>query len=207
MVLHKKDPLSFIASAAEQAAAPSIHSEGLRNHFSPSMHTNDYTTLESIHQAAKAEFLKKGVQSASLRNIVKSAGMTTGAFYGYYKSKEDLFEALVGEQYHYILNRFNEAQREFAEFPCEQPDHLHTASGRCMDDILHYAYEHLEEGKLLLCGSQGTRFAWLVDEMVKIEAEGTHAYLAVLKALGRPAPHIDPHLKHILITGMFHIFL
>ena len=76
-----------------------------------------------------------------------------------------------------------------------------------MDDILHYAYEHLEEGKLLLCGSQRTRFAWLVDEMVKIEAEGTHAYLAVLKGLGRPAPHIDPHLKHILINGMFHIFL
>ena len=55
------------------------------------------TTLERIHQAAKAEFLEKGYKDASLRNIVKSVGMTTGAFYGYYKSKEDLFEALVGE--------------------------------------------------------------------------------------------------------------
>ena len=51
------------------------------------------TTLENIHQAAKAEFLEKGYKDASLRNIVKSVGMTTGAFYGYYKSKEELFEA------------------------------------------------------------------------------------------------------------------
>lgn len=54
------------------------------------------STLTRIHQAAKAEFLEKGFRGASLRNIVKSVGMTTGAFYGYYKSKEELFEALVG---------------------------------------------------------------------------------------------------------------
>ena len=54
-------------------------------------------TLENIHRAAKTEFLEKGYKDASLRNIVKSVGMTTGAFYGYYKSKEELFEAIVGE--------------------------------------------------------------------------------------------------------------
>ena len=62
------------------------------------------TTLENIHRAAKAEFLEKGYKDASLRNIVKSVGMTTGAFYGYYKSKEELFEAIVGEHYEYIHN-------------------------------------------------------------------------------------------------------
>ena len=55
------------------------------------------TTLERIRHAARTEFLEKGFRSASLRNIVKSVGMTTGAFYGYYKSKEELFEALVKE--------------------------------------------------------------------------------------------------------------
>lgn len=50
-------------------------------------------TLDNIHKAAKKEFLDKGFQMASLRNIVKNAGVTTGAFYGYYKSKEELFDA------------------------------------------------------------------------------------------------------------------
>ena len=46
------------------------------------------STLERIHRAARKEFRERGFHSASLRNIVKSVGMTTGAFYGYYKSKE-----------------------------------------------------------------------------------------------------------------------
>ena len=50
-----------------------------------------HSTLEHIHIAAKKEFLEKGFRSASLRNIVKSAGVTTGALYGYYSSKEELF--------------------------------------------------------------------------------------------------------------------
>ena len=165
------------------------------------------TTLDRIHRAAKTEFLEKGYKDASLRNIVKSVGMTTGAFYGYYKSKEELFAALVGEHYAYLLNCFQKAQKEFADLPHEQqPEVMSEISGACMFDMLHYAYEHLEECKLILCCSEGTKFSRLIDEMVEIEVEGTHAYQEVLRKLGRPSPHIDPSLEHILITGMFHTF-
>ena len=58
-----------------------------------------------ILSAAIQEFLEKGFTSASLRNIAKKAGVTTGALYGYYDSKEDLFEALVGEHYNFLLER------------------------------------------------------------------------------------------------------
>ena len=165
------------------------------------------TTLDRIHRAAKTEFLEKGYKDASLRNIVKSVGMTTGAFYGYYKSKEELFAALVGEHYAYLLNCFQKAQKEFADLPHEQqPEVMGNISGACMFDMLHYAYEHLEECKLILCCSEGTKFSRLIDEMVEIEAAATHAYQEVLQELGRPSPQIDPALEHILITGMFHTF-
>ncbi len=171
------------------------------------MHKTEQTTLDCIHTAAMQEFLEKGFQSASMRNIVKIAGVTTGAFYGYYDSKEALFEALVCEQYDYFMNRFRSAQQEFADLPPnEQPDHLSTTSGLCMHDMLIYAYEHLNEFKLILCHSEGTRFARLIDEMVEIETQGTHDYIAVLEQLGRPSPPIDARLEHILITGMFNAF-
>jgi len=163
--------------------------------------------LERIHRAAKSEFLQKGYKDASLRNIVKSVGMTTGAFYGYYRSKEDLFDALVSEHYEYIITCFKNAQQEFADLPHEQqPEAMSEISGLCMYDMLHYAYEHLEECKLILCCSEGTKFSGLVDEMVEIEVAATHAYQKVLKELGRPSPKIDPALEHILTTGMFHTF-
>ena len=104
------------------------------------------STLARIHQAARSEFREKGFQGASLRNIVKSVGMTTGAFYGYYKSKEALFEALVGAHYRYLVGRFCQAQKEFARLPRDrQPEVLGDFSGACMFDMLHYAYDHLEE--------------------------------------------------------------
>ena len=163
--------------------------------------------MDQIHEAAKAEFLQKGYKDASLRNIVKSLGKTLGAFYGYYKSKEELFEALVGEHYQYLIDRFKDAQKQFADLPHErQPDVMSDISGVCMFDMLHYAYQHLEECKLILCCSEGTRFSKLIDEMVEIETKGTHDYLAVLEKIGRPAPPIDERLEHILITGMFNTF-
>ena len=128
--------------------------------------TEQTTTLRLIHTAAMQEFLEKGFKSASLRNIVKTAGVTTGAFYGYYDSKEDLFEVLVREQYDYFMNCFCKAQQEFADsLPEEQPDNLSTTSGECMHEMLLYAYEHLNEFKLILCHSEGTRFSKLIDEM------------------------------------------
>ena len=165
------------------------------------------TTQSLILKAAMQEFLEKGFQAASLRNIVKQAGVTTGAFYGYYHSKEALFEALVGEQYDYFMDCFCQAQRDFAKLPPqEQPEHLGIDSGACMHQMLLYAYQHLDEFKLLLCGAEGTRFSHFIDEMVGIELQGTHDYLKVLADLGRPAPPIDERLEHILITGMFHTF-
>ena len=171
------------------------------------MGETEQRTLNLILSAAMEEFLEKGFKSASLRNIVKTAGVTTGAFYGYYDSKEDLFEALVSEQYGYIMDCFCKAQQEFADIPPEeQPDNLSTTSGECMHEMLLYAYEHLNEFKLILCHSEGTRFSKLIDEMVEIETKATHDYLEVLEKLGRPSPPIDERLEHILITGMFNTF-
>lgn len=84
------------------------------------MPKTDKETLNKIHEAAEKEFLEKGFQDASLRNIVKTVGVTTGAFYGYYKSKEELFEALVGPVAEYFLNRFNEMVQEFNTLSVEE---------------------------------------------------------------------------------------
>lgn len=171
------------------------------------MNEAEHTTLGLIHAAAKEEFLKKGFKSASLRNIVKTAGVTTGAFYGYYGSKEELFDALVGEQYETFMNCYCRAQQDFAGLPPEeQPENMGSISGKCMHDMLLYAYENLDEFKLILCCSEGTRYAGMIDEMVEIEVKGTHDYLKVLNTLGRPSPEIDSRLEHILITGMFNAF-
>ena len=75
------------------------------------MEETSVTTLEKIQEAAMAEFLDKGFQGASLRQIVKNAGVTTGAFYGYFSSKEALFASIVEPHAAALMGKFMAAGR------------------------------------------------------------------------------------------------
>ncbi len=165
------------------------------------------STLELIHTAAKAEFMEKGFQAASLRNIVKTAGVTTGAFYGYYDSKEDLFAALAGESYEYMMSRYKQAHEYFENLPVQkQPEQMGKLSAECMNDLLEYSCKHMDEFYLILKCSEGTKYAGMIDDMVELEVEATHKYYKVLKQLGASVPKIDERLEHIMATGMIGAF-
>lgn len=171
------------------------------------MGETEKTTLKRIHEAATAEFMEKGFQAASLRNIVKNAGVTTGAFYGYYGSKEELFRSLVGETYDYFMNGYKESLYAFEKLPMEeQPENMGHAGRDCMIRMLEYSYGHRDACHLLLQCSKGTRFAFMVDEMIELEVDSTRKYCEVLKKLGKEVPVIDKRLEHILVTGMMNAY-
>ncbi|MDF2511312.1 MAG: TetR/AcrR family transcriptional regulator, partial [Herbinix sp.] len=52
-------------------------------------------TRQRFLEEGKKVFLEKGYQDTSLRQLCKTLGLTLGAFYGYFKGKEALFEAIV----------------------------------------------------------------------------------------------------------------
>ena len=108
-------------------------------------------TLSHIHAAAMDEFAAKGFQSASLRNIVKTAGVTTGAFYGYYPSKEALFTALVGEVYDTLMREYKNSLTQFENMSSEQQiANMGTVGGNCMKQMMQYMDTHRPQVKLLL---------------------------------------------------------
>ena len=162
-------------------------------------------TLVRIRQAAMDEFLEKGFADASLRQIVKNAGVTTGAFYGYYSSKEALFTALVEPHAAAVMGMFMRAQTAFLELPeAEQPSHVGVESSACVKEMLEYVYQHLEPFRLLICKAQGTSYENFIHNMVEIEAEATQRFMEVLRRQGREIPDLDNQLCHIISSGMFH---
>ena len=167
----------------------------------------DNNTLEKILRIAKAAFLEKGFPAASLRSIVKKAGVTTGAFYGYFKSKEELFDALVREQYDALMGMYRETQEAFTRLtPEEQMAQMGVQSGDCLGRMMEYAYANRDSFRLLLCCSEGTRYENMIHEMVEIEVDATHAFAEVLKRLGHAGYELDPTLEHILVSGLFSAF-
>ena len=168
------------------------------------MEERSTATLEKIQQAALAEFLDKGFLGASLRQIVKNAGVTTGAFYGYFSSKEALFNSIVEPHAAALMGRFMEAQTTGAELPeKEQSEHMGLESGRCVDWMVDYICAHREPVKLLLCCAEGTSYEHFVHNMVEVEVEYTQRYMEVLRRLGRDIPVLDKSLCHIIASGMF----
>ena len=168
------------------------------------MEENSATTLEKIQEAALAEFLKKGFLGASLRQIVKSAGVTTGAFYGYFSSKEALFASIVEPHAKALMGKFMEAQTSFAELPEEQqPDHMGVESSHCVHWMVDYICQHREPVKLLLTRAEGTSYEHFVHSMVEVEVEYTLRYMGVLRRMGRDIPQMSRSLCHIIASGMF----
>ena len=161
-------------------------------------------TLEKIQQSALEEFSEKGFLGASLRQIVKNAGVTTGDFYGYFSSKEALFASIVEPHAAALMGRFMEAQTGFAELPeKEQPAHMGESSGRYVEWMVDYICQHREPVKLLLCRAEGTSYEHFIHNMVEVEVESTLRYMEVLRRLGKDIPPLNRSLCHIIASGMF----
>lgn len=168
------------------------------------MSNEESTTLKNILSAGKAEFLEKDFNSASLRNIVKTAGVTTGAFYGYFSGKEALFAALVEEHAKAIMNIFMSAQESFGELSDEEKiNHMGVESRTSLNEIVDYIYEHFDEFKLILCKSEGTSYENFIHNMVEIEVEETYQFIDALRSQGKRVPNIEKAVCHMIVSGMF----
>src|SRR4051794_9952877 len=55
-------------------------------------------TRERIVKAAGRRFKKDGIDSAGVATIMSDAGLTNGAFYGHFRSKEDLVAKVLADQ-------------------------------------------------------------------------------------------------------------
>ena len=66
---------------------------------------------EKILLAAAACFAEKGYAGCSVQDIADRAGVSKGALYVYYSSKEELFKAMIGIQYDRALDRAHAARK------------------------------------------------------------------------------------------------
>src|ERR1022692_2623429 len=60
--------------------------------------TEDNAKRRQILEGARAVFMAQGFDAASMGEIARVAGVSKGTLYVYFKSKEELFEAIVGQE-------------------------------------------------------------------------------------------------------------
>lgn len=161
------------------------------------------TTQQKLLEAGRREFLDKGFKDASLRAIVKRAGFTLGAFYGYYESKEALFEAIVGAAAESLYRTFAKGLETFQALPEEeQPKQLNTASASSLEEMIDLIYADFDTYKLLFFGAAGTRYEDNLQRLVDLEIDSTYQFIQTLGKQGF-SPEVDEDIIHILASAMF----
>ena len=103
-------------------------------------------TKRRLLESAKKEFLEKGYLQASLRNICKNAGVTTGALYFFFEGKEALFAELVEEPLQILkkimLQHYEDEMQQITTAEQQKEDHMDDAEASIQ--IIHYLYQYYD---------------------------------------------------------------
>lgn len=164
----------------------------------------DKNTKKRIEESAIKEFMEKGFAKASLRQIVKNAGLTTGAFYKYYPTKDALFASLVEPYANKLYSIYDITIEDFQSLPAsQQQKNMIEASSGGITEMLEYIYEHYDNFKLLLCKADGTPFTSFIHNLVEREVKSTVKFIDDMRASGVEIPEIDVEFVHMITSGMF----
>lgn len=159
---------------------------------------------ERILICAKAEFLDKGYTDASLRVIAAAAETSTNSMYVRFGGKEGLFSTIVEPTLNEMTERFLKIQEAFHRMDRDaQAAHMAEYADGGPAELVDYIYEHLDEFRLLLDASYGTRFHNFVDALVRIEVEYTYKYMETVGYPARMGDALTEKLLHIVTTSRF----
>ena len=100
-------------------------------------------TEQKLIESGKAEFLKKGYAKANLRDLCKTAGVTTGAFYFSFANKEALLAAILDPviaDYERMCSMFAQREEEDPAPPRQSSSWISVpeAGMRCSEHRLNY---------------------------------------------------------------------
>lgn len=171
----------------------------------------DKETKSKLLASARVEFLEKGYMDASLRNICKNAGVTTGALYFFFKDKADLYECLVKDTVNAIyavMNGHFLGEHELAETGALE--HLEEIDdSKDLEDtkqVIHLMYEHRDEVLMLLLKGQGSPYEDVLDRFIDT-AEKHYINMARQMEKVNPEKKINDRLIHWLSHQQIEVFV
>ncbi len=143
----------------------------------------DPNAKDALTAAARAEFAKKGLRGARVEDITAACGLSKGAFYLHFESKEGLFKSLVdafmAEMAACGASRLEGMQRFLADLGPLTADDFRWQSERfqrftdleCGEDLrtLEAMWLYRDVLDVLLSGCQGTPFERTIWELIDLE--------------------------------------
>ncbi len=152
-----------------------------------------------IIEAAWKEFLAYGFADASMRRIAQEAGMSASGLYKHFASKEEMFSALVEPACRGLLDLF---RREAGgqEQMVGAGDFGVMENGQDATLAVGYIYDHLDAFRLVVCGSQGTKYENFLHDLAVLEEKVTLSFMEMMKKQGVMIRDFSLLELHLLVT-------
>ncbi len=155
-----------------------------------------------ILEAAKEEFLSKPYQEVVLRDVCKKAGVTTGAFYKRYESKEALFDAVVEPTFHMIQQYANETERfNYDQFEKRDMQTVWAQTTETQSRYIDLMYENKDGFLLLLSHAEGTKYHNFLHDFVTMVTKASMKFIDTMHNQGELSEVIDENELHMLLTA------
>ncbi|MBQ5316798.1 MAG: TetR/AcrR family transcriptional regulator [Oscillospiraceae bacterium] len=155
---------------------------------------------ERIIASAKDEFLTRGFENASMRRIAANAGITASGLYKHFPNKEEMFAFLVQP----MLDEFLELYRCKEREEKDAIERVGASAAFQNEDAVYamaFIYDHLDEFRLLVCCSQGTRYENYAHRLAEMEEESSLRFIEVLRRRGDHVPEFDRREFHLLVSS------
>lgn len=171
---------------------------------------NDKETRQKLLVSAKKEFMEKGYMKASLRNICKDAGVTTGALYFFFQDKEDLFGSLVREPLETLYRFMNEHYNSEIDYGIENIKEMgdFDVDRETMEKVIRFMYHYREEFLLLIEKSQGSGYENFADRFIEV-TQKHYRIMADRYSAWLHKPRVDDYsihwISHIEIDVFIHM--
>ena len=165
---------------------------------------HDKETREKLIESAKAEFMEKGYNKASLRTICANAGVTTGALYFFFEDKADLFKAIVGKPVDGIFEimqaHFDEDEDIVASAaPDADPDEYIDDHSEIAQVLIHHIYKNYDAAILVLTKSQGSEYENIVDRIVEITENKSIEMMDKIAVKTGKKKKLNKYMLHLVI--------
>ncbi len=165
---------------------------------------HDKETCEKLIESAKAEFMEKGYNKASLRTICANAGVTTGALYFFFEDKADLFRAIVGkpvdELFSIMQSHFDEDEDVVASAaPDTDPDEYIDDHSEIAQILIHHIYKNYDAAILVLTKSQGSEYENIVDRIVEITENKSIEMMDKISEKTGKKQKLNKYMLHLVI--------
>lgn len=160
----------------------------------------DHRAKIELLRAAEAEFAERGLAAAKVEAITARAGVSKGAFYLHFASKEDCFRTIVEG----FLARIATCV-DSASFPEALPSIDELVEQALAHDtaLLEVCWQSRPLMRMLLEGGGGTPHAYLVEEFRERMRAQAEEWLRRAVRHGLYRSDIDPEVVSGLISGAY----